>query len=119
MTSMHEINPKMIANRYSGDRRSNISSFLDNNDNSLDGYMPKIGVIGCGGAGGNAINLLQTRLNGQVEFFVCNTDVQALKSSACENKIILGLKITKGKGAGAKPAVGRAAAEDTIDEIID
>lgn len=119
MSIMHEINPKMIANRYSNERRQNISAFLNENDSALDGYMPKIGVIGCGGAGGNAINLLQTRLSGQVEFFVCNTDVQALKSSTCENKIVLGLKITKGKGAGAKPAVGRAAAEDTIDEIID
>ncbi len=79
---------------------------------------PRITVIGVGGAGGNAVNnMIRSNLEG-VEFLVCNTDAQALKGSNAEQKLQLGLQITKGLGAGANPERGRAAAEEAIDEII-
>jgi cell division protein FtsZ len=74
-------------------------------------------VIGVGGAGGNAIaNMINAEIEG-VDFVVANTDAQALNNSIAKNRIQLGLEITKGLGAGARPEVGRAAAEETIAEI--
>lgn len=79
---------------------------------------PKITVVGVGGAGSNAVNnMIATNLEG-VEFVVCNTDAQALENALCENKVQLGLSVTAGLGAGAKPEVGRAAAEEALDEVI-
>lgn len=76
---------------------------------------PRITVVGVGGAGSNAVNnMIATNLEG-VEFVVCNTDAQALEKSLCENKVQLGLGVTSGLGAGAKPDVGRAAAEESLD----
>jgi cell division protein FtsZ len=78
---------------------------------------PRITIIGVGGAGGNAVNnMIRSNLEG-VEFLVCNTDAQALAHSAAERKIQLGLNITRGLGAGSKPEVGRAAAEETLEEL--
>ncbi len=78
---------------------------------------PKITVLGVGGAGGNAVNnMISAGLLG-CSFVVCNTDAQALENSLCETKIQLGETVTAGLGAGAKPEIGRAAAEETIDEI--
>ena len=82
-----------------------------------DDLRPKITVIGVGGAGGNAIaNMIASEIEG-VEFVVANTDAQALSSSPAERRIQLGTEITKGLGAGAKPEVGRAAAEETVEDI--
>ena len=93
--------------------------FLNEDDkDNYEGFMPRIGVMGVGGAGTNAVNLLNAELGNQVDFFVCNTDVQSLRSSTCENRIILGPKITRGKGAGARPELGKASAEDSIEEVI-
>lgn len=79
---------------------------------------PKITVVGVGGAGSNAVNnMITTNLEG-VEFVVCNTDAQALENALCENKVQLGLSVTAGLGAGAKPEVGRAAAEEALDDVI-
>lgn len=79
---------------------------------------PKITVVGVGGAGGNAVNnMITSNLEG-VEFVVCNTDAQALEGSLCENKIQLGITVTGGLGAGARPEVGRAAAEESLDESM-
>ncbi len=79
---------------------------------------PKITVIGVGGAGGNAVNnMISSNLEG-CEFLVCNTDAQALDNSLAEVKIQLGVHVTGGLGAGSKPEVGRAAAEETLDEIM-
>jgi cell division protein FtsZ len=79
---------------------------------------PKITVIGCGGAGGNAVNnMINSGLEG-CEFLVCNTDAQALESSSSGHKIQLGMNVTRGLGAGANPEVGRAAAEESIDDIL-
>jgi len=83
----------------------------------VDELRPRISVIGVGGAGGNAIaNMIASDVMG-VEFLVANTDAQALNASAADRRIQLGLKITQGLGAGSRPEIGRAAAEETLDEI--
>ncbi|KAF0173439.1 MAG: cell division protein FtsZ [Rhodobacteraceae bacterium] len=80
---------------------------------------PRITVFGVGGAGGNAVNnMIDKNLEG-VEFVVANTDAQALQQSRAVSKIQMGLKVTEGLGAGARPTVGAAAAEETIEEIVD
>jgi cell division protein FtsZ len=79
---------------------------------------PRITVIGVGGAGGNAVNnMIRANLEG-VEFLVCNTDAQALNHSAADRRIQLGLNITRGLGAGSRPDVGRAAAEEALEELF-
>ncbi len=79
----------------------------------------KIKVIGVGGGGGNAVNrMIESRLEG-VEFVVANTDLQALKGSKAPVKIQLGVKLTNGLGAGANPEVGRRAALEDADKIIE
>jgi len=79
----------------------------------------KIKVIGVGGGGGNAVNrMIESRLEG-VEFVVANTDLQALKGSKAPMKIQLGVKLTNGLGAGANPEVGRKAALEDADKIIE
>jgi cell division protein FtsZ len=83
----------------------------------VDELTPKITVIGVGGAGGNAIaNMIRADVQG-VEFLVANTDAQALKQSAAGQRIQLGAKITQGLGAGSRPEIGRAAAEETIADV--
>jgi cell division protein FtsZ len=78
---------------------------------------PRITVIGIGGAGGNAIaNMIESEIEG-VEFIVANTDAQALNASPADKRIQLGPDITGGLGAGARPEVGKAAAEETVLEI--
>lgn len=84
-----------------------------------DELAPRITVFGVGGAGGNAVNnMIQKQLEG-VDFVVANTDAQALQQSRAPGRIQMGVKITEGLGAGARPSVGSAAAEETIEEIID
>jgi len=79
---------------------------------------PKITVVGIGGAGGNAVNnMINSQLEG-CEFLVCNTDAQALEGSSAPHKIQLGANVTRGLGAGANPEIGRAAAEESIEEIL-
>ncbi len=83
----------------------------------VDELRPRISVIGVGGAGGNAIaNMIRRDVQG-VDFIVANTDAQALNTSSADRRIQLGLKITQGLGAGSRPEIGRAAAEETIEEI--
>jgi len=80
---------------------------------------PKITVFGVGGAGGNAVNnMIRSGLEG-VEFVVANTDSQALTSSQATRRIQMGVAVTEGLGAGSMPEIGRAAAEEVIDEITD
>src|SRR5262244_88048 len=80
---------------------------------------PRITVFGTGGAGGNAINnMIASGLQG-VDFVVANTDAQALTMSKAERIIQMGVAVTEGLGAGSQPEVGRAAAEEAIDEIRD
>ena len=84
-----------------------------------DELRPKITVIGVGGAGGNAIaNMIAAEIEG-VEFIVANTDAQALNTAVADTRIQLGPEITGGLGAGARPEVGKAAAEETVAEIED
>ncbi len=79
----------------------------------------KIKVIGVGGGGGNAVNrMIAAKLEG-VEFMAANTDLQALQASKAPLKIQLGAKLTKGLGAGANPEVGRAAALEDTEKIIE
>ncbi|NTT84859.1 cell division protein FtsZ [Tabrizicola fusiformis] len=87
--------------------------------NQREELKPRITVFGVGGAGGNAVNnMIDKSLEG-VEFVVANTDAQALQQSKAEARIQMGLKVTEGLGAGARPTVGAAAAEETIEEIVD
>ncbi len=86
--------------------------------------MPKekssiIKVIGVGGGGGNAVNHMYSQGIKGVDFLICNTDSQALEMSPIPNKIQLGHNLTEGRGAGANPEVGRKAAMESIEEIID
>jgi cell division protein FtsZ len=83
----------------------------------VDELKPKIAVIGVGGAGGNAVaNMIGAKVEG-VDFVVANTDAQALNASPAEYRIQLGPDITQGLGAGSRPEVGRAAAEETIEQV--
>jgi cell division protein FtsZ len=83
----------------------------------VEELRPRISVIGVGGAGGNAIaNMIASQVQG-VDFIVANTDAQALNASSADHRIQLGLKITQGLGAGSRPEIGRAAAEETIDSV--
>ncbi|MGV6848228.1 MAG: cell division protein FtsZ [Marinibacterium sp.] len=80
---------------------------------------PRITVFGVGGAGGNAVNnMIEKALDG-VDFVVANTDAQALQQSKSTNRVQLGVKVTEGLGAGARAAVGAAAAEESIEQIVD
>ncbi|MGB8279268.1 MAG: cell division protein FtsZ [Methylovirgula sp.] len=80
---------------------------------------PRIMVCGVGGAGGNAVNnMIVSGLIG-VDFVVANTDAQALASSRADRIIQMGLQVTEGLGAGSQPEVGRAAAEEVLEEIRD
>ena len=88
-------------------------------DDSLDNYeaFARIIVIGVGGAGNNAVNRMIDENISSVEFYVANTDQQALSRSKATNRIVLGQQTTGGLGAGGNPEVGRKAAEESIDEI--
>ncbi len=82
-----------------------------------DHLKPRITVVGCGGAGGNAVNnMISKQLEG-VEFVVANTDAQALAQSLADRRVQLGRAITHGLGAGSRPDMGRAAAEEAMEDI--
>lgn len=85
----------------------------------LDNYeaVARIVVIGVGGAGNNAVNRMIDEDIGSVEFYVANTDRQALSTSKARNRLVLGEELTGGLGAGGEPSVGKAAAEASIEDI--
>ncbi|MTJ03425.1 MAG: cell division protein FtsZ [Sediminimonas qiaohouensis] len=84
-----------------------------------DELKPRITVFGVGGAGGNAVNnMIEKSLIG-CDFVVANTDAQALQETAAQSRIQLGVKVTEGLGAGARASVGAAAAEESIEQIVD
>ncbi|WPZ32153.1 cell division protein FtsZ [Thalassobaculum sp. OXR-137] len=93
-----------------------INITVPNEDNEL---APNITVVGVGGAGCNAVNNMISANLGGVNFISTNTDAQALKQSMAERRIQLGAEVTQGLGAGSRPDVGRAAAEESIEEILD
>ncbi len=79
---------------------------------------PRLLVLGVGGAGGNAINeMIEKNLQG-VEFIAVNTDAQDLKLSKAKTRVQIGLNLTKGLGAGAKIDIGQAAADESLNDII-
>ena len=80
---------------------------------------PRITVFGVGGAGGNAVNNMIDKALDGVDFVVANTDAQALQQSRSASRIQMGVKVTEGLGAGARAAVGAAAAEESIETIVD
>jgi len=83
----------------------------------LTDLKPRITVIGVGGAGGNAVNnMIASGLDG-VTFVVANTDAQALAASSAEHRLQLGVTLTEGLGAGSRPEIGQAAAEEALDDI--
>ena len=103
----------MPACNVKGDMRMSIEFLAP----EVDELRPRISVIGVGGAGGNAIaNMIASNVQG-VDFIVANTDAQALNTSSAERRIQLGLKITQGLGAGSRPEIGKAAAEETIADV--
>jgi cell division protein FtsZ len=82
----------------------------------LKELKPQIMVCGVGGAGGNAVNnMIASGLSG-VDFMVANTDAQALASSRAERIVQMGLQVTEGLGAGARPEIGKAGAEEALEE---
>lgn len=81
--------------------------------------MATIKVIGVGGAGGNTVNSMIESNFADIEFIVANTDAQALNMSKAQHKIQLGVKLTKGLGAGANPDVGKRAAEEDIEKVLE
>jgi len=88
------------------------------NNSGTPELKPRITVIGVGGAGGNAVNNMIQRELGGVDFVVTNTDSQALSQSKADRRIQLGAHLTQGLGAGAKPEIGRAAAEEAVDAVL-
>ena len=95
-----------------------MNAYSMNKSSHLIELRPKITVVGVGGAGGNAVdNMIRSNLQG-VEFVVCNTDAQALGQAATEHRIQLGHQVTQGLGAGSRPEVGRAAAEESLEQIL-
>ena len=85
-------------------------------NNNLSG-VAKIKVVGVGGAGNNAVDrLIESGLEG-AEYVVVNTDNQALARSRAQNRVQIGVKLTKGLGAGADPGIGKAAAEENKEDI--
>ena len=79
--------------------------------------VARIVVIGVGGAGNNAVNRMIDEEISSVEFYVANTDRQALATSKARNRLVLGEELTGGLGAGGEPSVGEAAAEKSIEDI--
>ena len=97
--------------------RGNVMS-INVGGGELRELKPRILVIGVGGAGGNAINaMIEAGMQG-VEFVAVNTDAQDLKMSKADAKIQIGMNLTKGLGAGAKHDIGQAAADESINEIV-
>ena len=93
-----------------------IKTLLSQQDKTI---QPKISVFGIGGGGVNAVNnMISSNLKG-VDFFVANTDVQALKCSTANNKIKFGISSTKGLGAGSNPEIGKIAAEESLGDIAE
>ena len=90
---------------------------FENYEFDMEENVVTIKVIGVGGAGGNAVNrMIETKTQG-VDFIAANTDAMALRKNNAPKKILLGEKITHGRGAGANPEVGKSAADETLEDI--
>ena len=105
--------------RKFGARQADILMALNLTFQEQEDLKPRITVFGVGGAGGNAVNnMIAKELEG-VDFVVANTDAQALQQNDAKARVQLGVKATEGLGAGARPTVGAAAAEESIEQIVD
>jgi len=92
---------------------------FDDGNNSAN-ITAKIKVVGIGGAGNNTVNsMLKREYDSNIEFIIANTDAQALEASETKTKIQLGIKLTKGLGSGANPEIGKRAAEEDLDKILE
>lgn len=100
-----------MENNFNRPDITDTSNFQSHDDEAI------IKVIGVGGGGGNAVNYMYEQNIPYVNFVVCNTDKQALDTSPVPNKLILGWDITRGRGAGNKPDIGRQCAESSAEEI--
>lgn len=88
--------------------------------NNCKNLSAKIKVLGVGGAGNNTVNsMLKHEYDSNIEFIIANTDAQALEASEAKTKIQLGVKLTKGLGSGANPEIGKRAAEEDLDKILE
>jgi cell division protein FtsZ len=86
----------------------------------LDTKGAKIAVIGVGGAGGNMLDLIdKSAIGGDVKLVAANTDAQALNGCSADTKILLGPNVTHGKGAGMNPELGKKAALESYNEIVE
>ncbi len=92
---------------------------FDTTPQHLDSQQSPIKVIGVGGGGSNAVNTMFNRGIAGVDFIVCNTDSQALEASPVPSKIQLGASLTSGQGAGSRPEVGRNAAIESLDDVVE
>ena len=118
---------KVVARKKAYQNRSNLkwenkqkgrSMSINIGGGELKELKPRILVLGVGGAGGNAVNaMIEAGMQG-VEFIAVNTDAQDLKMSKADAKIQIGMNLTKGLGAGAKHDIGQAAADESLNEIV-
>ena len=95
------------------------SNFENNSGYGTPAKKATIKVIGVGGGGGNAINRMITQGLGGVDFYAMNTDAQVLSTSAAQNRLQLGEKLTGGLGAGGNPLVGEKAADESVEQITE
>ena len=110
---------RVLRNRLQSPRNEEATMTINLNIPDIRELKPRITVFGTGGAGGNAVNNMITSGLVGVDFVVANTDAQALTMSKAERIIQMGVQVTEGLGAGSQPEVGRAAAEEVLDEIRD
>eukprot|EP01111_Echinosteliopsis_oligospora_P009519 TRINITY_DN2803_c0_g1_i1.p1 TRINITY_DN2803_c0_g1~~TRINITY_DN2803_c0_g1_i1.p1 ORF type:complete len:292 (+),score=101.17 TRINITY_DN2803_c0_g1_i1:50-925(+) len=117
-TYCHHTRAILSSSPYICFRRSYYSSIPINNNDVLIDLLPRITVCGLGGAGGNTVNNMIKRNFEGVEFLVANTDAQALAGSVSTKRVQLGRDMTRGLGAGARPEVGRGAAEESLSDVM-
>jgi hypothetical protein len=98
---------------------ANVASLPHTLQPHINGFTPRIVVVGCGGAGGNAVNNMIARNLQGVDFLVANTDAQHLATTLTDNRVQLGTDVTGGLGCGAQPEIGASAAAESLDEIMD
>jgi cell division protein FtsZ len=109
--------PTLAAKKEEAPKPADPNPFM--NQGFVDSFTPKIVVVGVGGAGGNAVNNMIARNLQGVEFVVCNTDAQHLATCLTDNRVQLGTETTGGLGCGANPEMGRLAAEESREQLLD
>jgi cell division protein FtsZ len=111
--------PRVIGRRFVGTTGTSFTGGRASPVAAPQNYLAVIKVVGIGGGGVNAVNrMIEVGLKG-VEFIAVNTDAQALLMSDADVKLDIGRELTRGLGAGADPSIGRQAAEDNFEEIVE